>query len=482
MARKKKPPLSAVVAFMSDETQAQIETQEREAREFSLLPLDVILPDLDQPRRLLPGDLVESLGQGRLSRFEVIQAWLKRAEAEPAGVGSGRNVHELKRLADSIERHGLISPISVRAPRPDEPLPAGVKYLIVTGERRYWAQVYLAGQGKQIQEGETIADPAQIKATIAPPGVTVRAHQLIENLLREDINAVEKARGMWALRYELSGVNYSSPSTEEIVLRIDLAEAESDAEEAGLDRVNDSSPSINRSEAALNIDRPNAAAGVNDSSPSPDGPPQPGVNYGKDRKDSSPQLVPWARVEETLGISKRYRIFVISVLKLSPEAQALVAAHNLAEMTIRPIVQKLKDRPELQMKALQQLLAWQAENEADEGPARPIVASVKALVEQLLAEKPGQAQTSPAQASRTVSSAPVIRFRGKVRQTLDFLNRLKSSDREGLTQALSHQEFADVMLDLRNLRQQIDAILEAATQAGSVAEQMSPLEEGENRN
>jgi hypothetical protein len=298
----------------------------------------------------------------------------------------------------------------VRQPGPEESLPAGAAYLIITGERRYWAHVYLLSKGKQIHEGETISEPSQIKATIAPAGITIRAHQLIENLLREDINAIERARGMWILRYELSGVNYSSP------------------DEADFEGVNYSSP--------FTTDLT-------------------GVNY------SSPQFVAWSQVEQALGISKRYRIFVTSVLKLSPEAQELVDAHNLAEMTIRPIVQKLKEKPELQLKALNQLVAWQAENEAEDGPGRAIVASVRELVDKLLAAEAG----APAEAkiTRSVSSAPVVRFHNKVRQTLDFLGRLKPNDREGLTEALGRDEFAEVMIDLRHLCLQIDTILDSVT-------------------
>jgi len=403
---KKKPSLSSsVVPFMSVERQAQIDSEESEG--LSTLPLDSILPDSGQPRRLLPDDLAEAVAANTLSRIEALQAWIQRAEVDTAPPTLRYNIRELKRLADSVERHGLISPISVRKPQPDETVPSGTEYLIVTGERRYWAHLYLVNEGKQIQEGETTADPAQIKVTIAQSGITVRAHQLIENLLREDINAIERARGMWALRYELSGVNYSSPS--------------------GDDEVDEE-----------------------------------GVNY------SSPQLVPWARVEETLGISKRYRIFVTSVLKLSQEAQKIVEAHALAEMTIRPIVQKLKDKPELQVKALKQLVAWQAENEAGEGPGRSIVASVKELVDQLLAGETAKAK----KITRSVSSAPVIRFHNKLRQTLDFISRLKPTDREGLTEALGRNEFVEVMIDLRHLRQQIDVILETVTEAHPADDEM----------
>jgi hypothetical protein len=382
------------MAFMSDDAQARLEAQGQTA---ATLPLDAILPDPNQPRRLLPVDLVEAVTAKGLTPVAALKEWMRRAEVETTAPSLQRNVHELKRLADSIEQHGLISPISVRQPGLAESLPAGIEYLIITGERRYWAHVYLLSQGKRIHEGETTTDPSQIKATIASAGITIRAHQLIENLLREDINAIERARGMWVLRYELSGVNYSSPSTAEFN----------------------------------------------------------GVNY------SSPHLVPWSQVEHALGISKRYRIFVTSVLNLCSEAQNIVESHSLAEMTIRPIVQKLKDKPELQVQALNQLIAWQAENEAEGGPNRAIVASVKELVDRLLAGEAGK--TAEPRITRSVSSAPVVRFHSKVRQTLDFLGRLKPTDRGGLTEALGRDEFAEVMIDLRILRQQIDTILESVS-------------------
>jgi hypothetical protein len=394
---------------MSDQTQARIEA---ESQGTTVLPVDVILPDPGQPRRLLPEDLAQAVTNGTLSRVEVIREWQRRDKTLPL-----HNLRELARLADSIAQHGLINPISVRQPRPHETVPPGVKYLIITGERRYWAQIYLLAEGRQIQEGETLVDPSLIKTTVAAAGVTVRAHQLIENLLREDINAVERARGMWGLRYELSGLDYQSSSS-----------AESEEEDNG----NYSSPPV-----------------------------------------ESDELVPWARVEEMLGISRRYRLFVVSVLNLSEAAQELVASHNLAEMTIRPIVQKLRDKPDLQLEALRQVIIWQKENEANQGPEQGIVAAVKELVERLLAPE-GQPRVT-----RSVSSTPVVRFRSKVRQTLDFLNRLRPEDRAGLPQVLSREEFADVMIDLRNLRQQIDKLLTQADEADPPADQPAPLPDAE---
>lgn len=418
MARKR--TASSRSASSSDSAaEMQVEPQESV---LLIASTDTILPDPGQPRRLLPNDLAEALSRGSLSQNEALQEWLRRADNEIAEPALRQNMRELKRLADSIEQHGLISPISVRRPATDETVPPGIIYFIVTGERRYWAHMYLLSQDKQIRAGQYTTSPSEIKITLAPAGITIRAHQLIENLLREDLNAVERARGMWALRYELSGVNYSSPL---------LAPEETDTE-----MVNQSSPS---SSTLLSTSE---------------------VNY------SSPQLVPWARVEETLGISKRYRIFVTSVLQLSEAAQALIAAHNLAEMTIRPITQKLKGKPDLQLEALQQLIEWQT-SEEDEGPGQSVTASVKEFVDQLLIDELIQSTAEPEipqpKRLRAVSSAPVVRFRDKVRQTLDFLNRLKKTDRAELTRALHYGDYADVMLDLRNLREQIDGILSSVS-------------------
>lgn len=376
-------------------------------------PLASILPDPGQPRRLLPAELAKDVSAGTISPHDALRVWLSRSESDTAELALRRHVRELKRLAASIAQHGLISPISVRPPRPEEFIPPGVDYFIVTGERRYWAHVYLLDQGLQIQAGQTVTSPDSIKITLAPSGITVRAYQLIENLLREDLNAIERAQGLWALRYELS-VNYSSPSS--------------------------TPPETEEDSPAL--------------------PTSTEVNY------SSPQLAPWARVEEVLGISKRYRIFITSVLQLSETAQALVAAHNLAEATIRPITQKLKDRPDLQLQALQQLIEWQNAEE-DEEPGQSIVTSIKEFVDQLLtseSENIIKSEPSASKRIRAVSSAPVLRFRDKVRQTLDFLSRLKKTDRAELARALQRGDHADVMLDLRLLREEIDTFLRSMPQ------------------
>jgi ParB/RepB/Spo0J family partition protein len=199
---KRKGSLSTVVDFMSDD--AQVELRER-AGILSPLPLVAILPDPNQPRQLLPSDLAEQVQSGRLSPLDAVGEWQKRGRAKTADPALRRDIEELERLANSIAQHGLINPISVRRAPGNANVPDGVKYLIITGERRYWAHTLLAAAGRTIQEGLETVDPHTIKATIAPEGISIRAHQIVENVMREDIDAIEKAQGFLALRYELSG-------------------------------------------------------------------------------------------------------------------------------------------------------------------------------------------------------------------------------------------------------------------------------------
>jgi hypothetical protein len=394
---KKKTGLSSTL-FRGIDPYAQDEEQPSGA--VSRLPLAGIRPDPGQPRRLLPAELAAGVSAGELSPADAIRRW-----GEVGGLASS-SFQALDQLAQSIARHGLINPISVRRPREGETLPAGVRYLIVTGERRYWAHVLLGVRSQRVGGGEEGHDPEFIRAAVVDEAVGVRAHQLIENIMREDINAVEKAHGLWALRYELSGVTESG--------------------------VNDSSP------AAVDEE-------VNDSSP------------------AVGALVPWTRVAEELGISKRYRIFLTQVLTLSPEAQALVQEHGMAETTIRPIVQKLRGKPELQVAALQQLVVWHQENAESDGPRRAITRGVDELVERLLQQQ-AQREATPAvqrAAAAMDAEAHTRRFRRRIRGAIHFLHRLPRPELNLLARDLAMDaHYADVVDDMHALRDQIDELLQ----------------------
>lgn len=356
--------------------------------------LEAVQPDPRQPRRLLPGELMQQVVAGTLTPREALSRWLETSDD-----ASRARIYELRKLATSIEQHGLINPITVRSVAPDETVSAGVQYLIVTGERRYWAHALLWLENRHVQAGNEVREPSKIPALITSPGITVRAHQLIENIMREDINAVEKAMGLWALRYELSQV------------KMDVLNAE--------DWVNDSSP------------------------------------------PSDMALVPWTAVSEALGISQRYRIFITSVLNLSSEALSLVREYDLAEMTIRPIAQKLRDRPDLQMKALQQLITWQQENDAEDGPKRGITKAVQLLVEQMLTREhlPPQ-QTTSDHTDRIQRTSETKRLSAKVHGTLRFIRRLEPAHFALIARDLARDTtYMNTVEELRDLRQQLDVLL-----------------------
>ena len=90
----------------------------------------------------------------------------------------------LAELADSIAKHGVIQPLLVR------PMPDG-SYQLVAGERR-WRASRMAGLTEV---------PVVIKELSDDEAMALA---LIENLQREDLNAIEEAKGIKALMDTLS--------------------------------------------------------------------------------------------------------------------------------------------------------------------------------------------------------------------------------------------------------------------------------------
>lgn len=377
--------LSTVTDFLSPEKQAELREK---AGILSPLPLAAILPDPRQPRQLLPGDLVAKVQSGELTPAKAMAKWQERVQVNEADPALKRDLDELGRLANSIAQHGLINPISVRRVPGNTTVPEGVNYYIVTGERRYWAHVLLSLANRKIQEGLETREPDTIKATIAPEGVSIRAHQIVENVMREDIDAVEKAQGFLALRYELSGIDETVEG---------------------------------------------------------------GVNHG------SP-LVAWKQVQDALNVSERYRQYVTAVLNLDPRAQEIIRRHRLPERTIRPISQRLGKQPELQIEALNRIVAWQAENTGeDQGQA--VTKAVAALVENMLArEERRAARVTAAPVSKEERQVAVLQ--SKVEAASQFLEGLGEKGRARLAQELRGKEaYAGTIEGVQKLKQSLEDIL-----------------------
>lgn len=119
---------------------------------------------------------VEELANEKI-QTKVLELNVKDIEIDPNQPRKTFNEDSLKELADSIERHGVLEPILVRK--------VGSKYMIVAGERRYRATLLL--------NRETI--PAIV---IDPKNESVvREIQIVENLQREDISPIERAKAIY---------------------------------------------------------------------------------------------------------------------------------------------------------------------------------------------------------------------------------------------------------------------------------------------
>ena len=405
MARRK-GALSTVAAFMSDEAQTRLQQQKDQ---ITYIEISQLRPDPDQPRRLIPPDLAQAVAANKMTPLAVIAAWQERVQAAEAGKVVTEDIrlnnwHELTRLADSIAQHGLINPVTVQ-PWPEAGPAKGTAYRIVTGERRYWAHVLLAAQGRSIQAADGQSqDPNEIKALISPEGISIRAHQLIENVQREDINAIEKAEGLWALRYELSGVTHGTP-------------------------------------------------------------PQ------RKTHKPTPDLVPWGEVEESVGISKRHRIRLTSVLTLSEEAQRIVAENSLTERAVRPIVAKLKEWPDLQVEAVRHLATWQQESESEQGLDRPVATLVDEMIERFQKGIRGALATTeqppgvPEPLSKEARAAQ--KFHRRLQATRRYLDRTEADELVEFSRTLPGGGRQEMIQELERLQTRIDKMLETFKAADS---------------
>lgn len=123
---------------------------------------------------------------------------LDRIAVDPAQPRKQLNEESLQGLADSIRQHGVLNPITVTAS-------GNNRYAIVTGERRW-----RAAQTAKLQH---------IPCIVSEVGSDERlTQQLIENLQREDLQPVEKARAIHYIKQTLTLTN------REVARRLGLSE------------------------------------------------------------------------------------------------------------------------------------------------------------------------------------------------------------------------------------------------------------------
>lgn len=111
--------------------------------------------------------------------------WIEVDKIEPNPFQPRREFDEeaLKGLASSIREHGLLQPVLVTKRETDTPTGLDVRYQLIAGERR-WRAAQLAGLS-QI--------PAVIRRGVPDDRIRLEL-ALIENVQREDLNAMERAR------------------------------------------------------------------------------------------------------------------------------------------------------------------------------------------------------------------------------------------------------------------------------------------------
>jgi hypothetical protein len=161
-------------------------------------------------------------------------------------------------------------------------------------------------------------------------------------------------------------------------------------------------------------------------------------------------------------MSRQYRARIVAVLDLNEEAQQLIDRHNLSERTIRPIVEKLKKHPDLQVQALRQLVKWQEDEVKGLGDGRRIVTSVQALVDKLLA-----ARMAPVAIRPQPQGLDFAKFRQRVRGTLRYMQQMDEKELTELSRILVNKTEVGIVDELQALRNQIDEMLAALAKKGA---------------
>lgn len=114
----------------------------------------------------------------------VLEIDIKLIEMNPDQPRKVFNEEQIKGLAESIKENGLINPITLRE--------KGGKFQIISGERRFRAFKFLERNKVPALVLKNIADSKMLELT------------LVENIQREDLNAIEIAKSYKKLIYDLN--------------------------------------------------------------------------------------------------------------------------------------------------------------------------------------------------------------------------------------------------------------------------------------
>jgi len=172
---------------------------ERVERIERLVPSQM-LPDRFQPRRLLPMNLRQAFFSGTIDCYEAAAEWLALADQDPA---VRAEVDRLLMMGSSFDEHGQIKPITGSW----KTMPDGqFRFLIETGERRFWA----ACLQKVLRDSN---EEPWLRVEVVPE--PTRQRQVLENRHAEPPSAVEQACEVASLILSELGISPSDDQEDE---------------------------------------------------------------------------------------------------------------------------------------------------------------------------------------------------------------------------------------------------------------------------
>jgi ParB/RepB/Spo0J family partition protein len=293
------------------------------------LPIERVRPDPAQPRRVLPPAIAAAFRQTG-DAAAALAAWVQLARSdEPARAA----YQDLTSLADTLAVDGLINPITV--------IPLNDEYQIISGERRWWAHQWLAAQSRAVNHGQ----PGHIAALVRHPDEITPTLQLVENLHRQDLCAVEVALGLAALIERLEAL--SSPQSATTVALSDPRPAESATTVA----LPNTPPPQSATMVALSDPRPVESATT--------------VALSTEQRLAHLQAIAahrlskgiWEDILSRLGRTRQHWAHYLALLGLADETLRLAWEHHLSERALRPAVAE-KD-PARQLRLVEQIVRQQ---------------------------------------------------------------------------------------------------------------------------
>jgi hypothetical protein len=160
-----------------------------------------VRPDRYQARHVLPRRLREAYFNGELDWRETAKEWLSMARKEKL---VRLELDELMQLGRSLDQDGQIKPITGHFIKDEK---GQQIFLILTGERRYWATVLRAVMNGQEEEPQVLA--------LVDDDPTVRK-QILENITHKPLTAIGKARAIARIILEEAGILPEPGETEDV--------------------------------------------------------------------------------------------------------------------------------------------------------------------------------------------------------------------------------------------------------------------------